>query len=105
MAVGVAERNLIPDAALTARSDFGSYYVSHYGRLNGNRGAGAWCPKTPSDRGDFLQADMGKVHSVCAVATQGRSGEWTTSYKLQLSIDGVTWNTYKEANIEKVWKD
>ena len=46
---------------------------------------------------------MGAVRSVCAVATQGlRINVWTTSYKLHLSTDGVTWNTYKETNIEKV---
>ena len=50
---------------------------------------------------------MGVVRSVCAVATQGElaSDEWTTSYRLQLSADNVTWNTYKETNIEKVWRE
>ena len=47
---------------------------------------------------------MDAVHSVCAVATQGEIKylEWTTSYKLHLSTDGVTWNSYKENNAEKV---
>ena len=49
---------------------------------------------------------MGAVHSVCAVATQGRRlfTAWTTSYKVHLSTDGITWNTYKENNVEKVTK-
>ena len=49
---------------------------------------------------------MGAVHSVCAVATQGETvySEWTTSYKVHLSTDGVTWNSHKENNVEKVTK-
>ena len=47
---------------------------------------------------------MGAVRSVCAVETQGEEefDEWTTSFKLQFSVDGVTWNAYKENNVEKV---
>ena len=50
---------------------------------------------------------MGVVRSVCAVATQGEKedAEWTTSYRLQLSTNNITWNTYKETNIEKVWRE
>ena len=54
----------------------------------------------------YLQVDMGAVRHVCAVATQGLNSnkfdEWTTSYKLRLSSDGIIWNTYKENNAEKV---
>ena len=31
------------------------------------------------------------------------NNEWTTSYKLQLSTDGVTWNVFEEINTAKVW--
>ena len=59
---------------------------------------------TATNRTDYLQVDMGTVRSVCAVATQGsRVGwAWTTSYKLQLSIDGVTWNVYNERQVARV---
>ena len=89
---------------MTATSYFDSRYYPYYGRLNENRGEGAWCTKTTTDRTDYLQVDMGAVHSVCAVATQGeRVGSfWTTSYKVHFSTDGVTWNSYKENNVEKV---
>ena len=102
--VGVADRNIIPDARMTASTFFDNRYYPYYGRLHENRGNGGWCTKTKSDRTDYLQVDMGAVRSVCAEATQGESGptEWTTRYKLHLSTDGVTWNTYKETNIEKV---
>jgi len=73
--------------------------------LNGNSGSGAWCAKTATDRAEYLQVDMGAVHSVCAVVTQGKRGShWITSYKVRLSTDGVTWKSYKENNVEKVTK-
>ena len=102
--VGVEDRNKIPDARMTASTFHNSYYFPYYGRLNENRGDGGWCTKTATDRTDYLQVDMGAVHSVCAVATQGHKGisAWITSYKVHLSKDGVTWISYKENNVEKV---
>jgi len=48
---------------------------------------------------------MGAVHFVCAVATQGSTGNhWVRSFKLHLSLDGATFNVYKENNAEKVRK-
>ena len=69
--LGVADRNTIPEARMTASTFHDSHYHPSYGRLNGKRGNGGWCTKTPSDRTDYLQVDMGAVSSVCAVATQG----------------------------------
>ena len=91
---------------MTASTFHPNSYYAYYGRLNENRGGGAWCTKTSTDRTDYLQVDMGAVHSVCAVATQGhRAGDyWTTGYKVHLCTDGVTWNSYKENNVEKVAK-
>ena len=106
--VGVEHRNKIPDARMTASTYYDNYQVPYYGRLNENRGHEIWCAKTEADRTDYLQVDMDAVHSVCAVATQGNSGglfsEWTTSYKLHLSTDGTTWNSYQEDNVEKASK-
>jgi len=100
--VSVADRNVIPDARMTASTHYSNFYP-YYGRLN--RKMAGWCTKTRTDRTDYLQVDLGAVHSVCAVATQGlRSGTaWTTSYKVHLSTDGVIWNAYKESNEEKVF--
>ena len=102
--VGVADRNIIPDSRMTESTFYNSNHYPYFGRLHQNRGRGGWCAKTKSDRTDYLQVDMGTVRSVCAVATQGlrTAFAWTTSYKLHLSTDGVTWNIYKETNIEKV---
>lgn len=103
----MADRNVIPDARMTAStSTISKYYYPYYGRLHERRGRGVRCPATKSDKTDFLQVDMGTEHSVCAVATRGHEwGARVTSYKLRLSADGVTWITYKEINIEKVQKD
>ena len=88
---------------MTASTYHDRSFKIYYGRLNENRGNGAWCARTASDRTDYLQVDMGAVQSVCAVATQGqRHSHWITSYKVHLSTDGVTWNSYKENNVEKV---
>ena len=89
---------------MTASTYYLRYYP-YYGRLN-NRVRGGWCAKTKTDRTDYLQVDMNVVHSVCAVVTQGHitGDSLITSYKLHLSTDGVTWNSYKENNVEKVTK-
>ena len=103
--MGVADPNRIPNAQMTATSYYSTSYYPYYGRLNETRGAGGWCPSTQQGpRTDYLQVDLGTVHSVCAVATQGASNinERTTSYILRMSENGVTWNTYKESNAEKV---
>ena len=103
----MTDNNVITDARFTATSVYSIYYYPYYGRLHETRGKGAWCPRSPTDRTDYLQVDMGVVRSVCAVATQGEmaNAEWTTSYRLQLSTNNITWNTYKETNIEKVWRE
>ncbi|CAH3178508.1 unnamed protein product, partial [Porites evermanni] len=105
--VGVADPNRIPNAQMTASSYYSTGYYPYYGRLNEARGFGGWCPTTrQGPRTDYLQVDLGTVHSVCAVATQGASNidERTTSYILRISNNGVTWNTYKEDNAEKVFQ-
>ena len=103
----MTDNNTIPDVKMTASSSHSSYQYPYYGRLNETRGAGGWCPKNKSDRTEYLQVDMDEVRSVCGVATQGVLSltEWTTSYKLRLSTDGVTWSTYRETNFEKVWRE
>ncbi|XP_020607881.1 protein turtle homolog A-like isoform X2 [Orbicella faveolata] len=103
--VGVEDRNTIPDARMTASTYYSNLYYPYYGRLNEDRGNGAWCTKKRTDRTDYLQVDTGAVHSVCAVATQSARIEdiWITSYKVHFSTDGVTWNSYKDNNVEKVF--
>ena len=100
--VGVsADIKNIPDRRITSSSVYRQYYP-YQGRLNGQEG---WCPSSTSNRNDFIQVDMGAVRSVCAVATQGKkSGSYVESYKLLVSTNGVSWNTYQENNADKVCK-
>ena len=90
---------------MTASTVHDTRFYPYYGRLLENRGYGGWCPKTETDRTDYLQVDMGTMLSVCAVASQGKKTyfQWTTSYTLYLSTDGVVWNADKETSTAKVW--
>ena len=99
-ALGVADINKIPDESITASTFYFLFDSPFCGRLEETRGDGAWCPKTRDHKEDYLQVDMGEVYSVCEVATQGqRTGDfWTISYKLQFSLDGETYDFYKELN-------
>ena len=100
-AVEVTDPKKIPDDRMTASTVHGSGYQPYYGRVNTKRGS-RWCPTSTSDRTDYLQVDMGAVHSVCAVATQTlNTGEYAKTYYLRLSVDGVTWNTYEENKAKK----
>ncbi len=99
--MGVEDANQITDAQMTASSIY-SDYNPYKGRLNGETG---WCQGTSTISNDYIQVDMGEVRTVCAVATQGKKGgSYVTSYKLSLSTDGVSWNTYQEGNTDKVLK-
>ena len=68
--------------------------------------AAAWCTKNSFIApNNYLQVDLGAVRWVCSVATQGNyynQNEWVARYKLTVSIDGVSWNTYQENGINKV---
>lgn len=96
-AVGVANKDKIPDEKITTSDD--SYSDAHDGRLNGES---AWCvPIVSNDYTlDFLEVDMGAVHTVCAVATQGKAGgAYVTSYKVSFRTDGeFFFKDYKDKN-------
>ena len=102
--VGVADKNAVSDARMTASTFKNEGNKPHYGRFDESRGKGAWCPATKTNRTDYLQVDMGTILSVCAVASQGKEiySQWTTSYTLYLSTDGVVWNADKETSTAKV---
>ena len=93
----MANEDVIPDNQLTAQSQY-SNFAARFGRLHGTS---AWCPSHYGKR-HWFQVDLGKVYEVCAVATQGKAGEWTTLFTLSTSLDGVTFTDYMEANQVKV---
>ena len=101
-AIGLAFGGKIPDSSFSASSHYGQIHKPSRGRLNGNtRG---WVPRTKSDPADYLQINLLYEYVICTVATQGGRGlnEWTTNYKIRLSVDGTTMVTYQENNVDRV---
>ena len=101
-AIGLATGGAIPDSSFKASTYYNNRYKASYGRLNENDRY--WAPRTTDEPTDFLQIDLPDNYVICSVATQGANGinEWTTNYKIQLSLDGITFFTYQENNIDKV---
>ena len=99
-AIGVASTDTLPDASFSASAE-STIFEAFRGRLNALRG---WSPSRNNRPYDHLQIDLQYEFLICAVATQGRStsDDWTTKYKLQLSLDGSIFVTYKENNVDKV---
>ena len=101
----MASGGRIPDNSFSASSIFAPRYAAKYGRLNGRR---VWEPRTNTDPDDYLQIDLLYEYVICAVATQGsppsqsRAQEWTTEYKLRLSLNGTNFFDYKENKNDKV---
>ncbi|XP_078660004.1 uncharacterized protein LOC144904743 [Branchiostoma floridae x Branchiostoma belcheri] len=97
------ESGAIPDASITASSFWTDSigYEPYRGRLNGVAGRGAWAART-STIGQWLQVDLGEMKTVTGAIIQGRNANhqahWVTSYKLQYSVDGVSWTTYASSD-------
>ncbi|CAH3183640.1 unnamed protein product [Porites lobata] len=89
---------------MTASSEARTLLRASNGRVNMKKGWYRWCPSTKSDQSDYLQVDIGAVRNVCAVATQSRHSEHAKTYYLQISVDGVNWNTYEENKAKKVFQ-
>ena len=51
----------------------------------------AWVPQT-NNAGEWMQIDLGNVTAVAQIVTQGRKDydQWVKSYKVQHSVDGLT---------------
>ena len=99
----------IPDAQITASSEWDVNHAAFQARLQFQAGAGkagSWSAKT-NDVTQWLQVDIGSETEVKRVATQGRNGyaQWVTSYKLQFGNDGTSFQYYREQgdNADTVW--
>ena len=103
-AIGVARTGTIPDSSFSSLSNYNSEYAAKYGRLNG---AKSWARNGNNNANDYLQIDLLFEYVICAVATQGnpRTNEWTTKYKLTLSLDNASFITYQENSTDKVGLD
>ena len=96
------ENKNIPDGRLTSSTVLNSGTPAKNARLRYSAG-GPWCA-AESDLAPYLQVDLGSLHVVCAVATQGNSKaeQWVETYQLQSSTDETTWTDYKEGGQVRV---
>lgn len=96
MAVGL-EYGLLSDNSVTATSSLHDT-LPRKARLGGEE---AWCPQTNSSM-EYLEVALDSLHRICALATQGfhAIGAYTTTYRLQLSIDGLNWEYYNNGSSE-----
>ena len=94
----------IPDSAFTAtttyRDDAG--HSPYRARLHENAYPG-WCSEVQRPVSDYLQVDIGTVKILTGLAIQGHGSyhgyHYVTKFKLDYSIDGSTWNSYKDIGI------
>ncbi|XP_078683131.1 uncharacterized protein LOC144917204 isoform X5 [Branchiostoma floridae x Branchiostoma belcheri] len=94
------ESGVIPDDSITASSTCCGNHEPYRGRLNGVAGEGAWSVAT-NTIGEWLQVDLGEMKTVTGTIIQGRYhnyDQWVTSYKLQYSVDGLSWITYASSD-------
>ncbi|XP_065838351.1 lactadherin-like [Oscarella lobularis] len=61
---------------------------------------GSWCAGV-IDENQWLQINLGGVHHVTAISTQGRAfaNEWVTSYWVSYSLDGDSWRDYQDGRV------
>ena len=96
------ESGEIADSALKSTSDYNQYFGAERSRLNEQQDGsyyGGWAPKS-SDKGQWLQIDLGKITKVTRIATQGRydANWWVKKYKLTYS-DGGRFKSYKNGEV------
>ena len=104
-AIGLSNASVVPDSSFSASSSHGNALLARYARLNNIKHNG-WSP-SPTDLNtgnSYLQVDLGAIYKLCRIATQGnRMGDhWTKSYKLQLSVNLITWEYYQENGFDRV---
>ena len=103
-ALGIENGN-ISDVAMTSSTILNANSLPHFGRLRNQLGVCAWIPATTANRNSsWLQVDLGNLTHVSAVATQGScSGDqWTKSYVIMYSENGVDWKHYGELGTIRV---
>ncbi|XP_041455574.1 lactadherin-like [Lytechinus variegatus] len=97
------ESGVIPDSSFTASGNYKANQAPWRGRLNliaDSNGAGAWVPRSSyaDQHGQWIQVDLLATYRITGVATQGRQDypQWTTSYIVSCSMDGLVFNTVKD---------
>ena len=97
------ENGQIPDGAIVASSQYNQYYGPERARLRKvTQGSyiGGWAPKS-SNKGEWIQFDLGKNTKVTRMAIQGRDNGnwWTTSYSLSYRVDEGSYEPYNNRQV------
>ena len=74
--LGLEDGRISPEQLTASSSHEPSSVGANAGRLNVDLAGGAWCPRAliDSEATEFIEVDLGSVHAVTAVLTQGRFG-------------------------------
>lgn len=104
------ESGAISDGQISASSEFDASHAAGHGRLHFQETHASWSARK-NDVNQWLQIDLISYYiTVTRVATQGRYSalynQWVTEYKLQYSINEVSFKYYREEgqNADKVRK-
>ena len=92
------EAGNVSDVAMTSSTILNASSLPHFARLRNQLGGCAWIPATADRNSSWLQVDLGSLTNVSAVATQGScsGNQWTKSYVITYSENGVDWKDYGE---------
>lgn len=90
----------LPDKSYSSSTIYDCRYLPSTARLFSVMG---WAPTKNTDPKDYLQLDFEAPYSICAIGTQGcaQHKKWVTSFMMNVSIDGKSWETYQNG-IKKV---
>ena len=90
-AVGIKDKRIIPDTHMTASSSLSSQTRAYHARVKG-KGEG-WCAGE-NRQGEYLEINVGKEYVLCGIALQRGSYGFVTSFTLQFSQDGHSFNQF-----------
>ncbi|CAH1779946.1 unnamed protein product [Owenia fusiformis] len=91
---------IVPDALMTASSNWAPNHGPSNARLHNVKGGGqtgAWSAGT-NNAGQWIQVDLRNLMRIKAVVTQGRSDydQWITQFKISYSLDGTKFIDYTQ---------
>lgn len=102
--LGVAMRGAIPDSAFSSSSQSNRRSPASKGRLRRRGTNAAWMPALTDDS-PWIKVDLGEVHDVYTVQTQGRfdANMYTTAFSVSSSLDDVTFDYVTEDGEIKIF--
>ena len=95
------QNGLIDDSAISASSKVSTFTRAANGRLNQRR----YWKAGITNKSQWFQVDFGKTVNITQICTQGRpnSDERVKEYYLSYSVDGLTFENYKNKQVRMLW--